>query len=375
MTRIERHWMAVLGLTLATAACGSDDSSGDQHAVPIKRPQAIQSEFTPSELEVMIDDLVAEINKGSIEPMQMTIILKHIDGFFAPVGTGASRAMGELGVTGNVVGSSISTSDQEARFEYQNGLIQQTVLDGAEGIGLTPFGDGVASGVDEAVAKGVHVVALDGDLANSKRSLYVGTINEPAGATAAGTLLAMLPKAPGTVVIHGTTDPTWTDGLERTRGAKDVLEGAGYNVAVRSVTWAPSGMDADVAWMKNEVETADPPVVGLLGLHDVSYACALAAEAAGKPELPVVAFDFNPKTVEYMRQGRIKATHVQRQYYEGYLVPYILYGIKNIGLEATKEILAPQMVGSDRVNLGIDVVPGDKADAYIAFLDEIGATQ
>ncbi|XYH93584.1 hypothetical protein ACMHYB_37820 [Sorangium sp. So ce1128] len=62
------------------------------------------------------------------------------------------------------------------------------------------------------------------------------------------------------------------------------------------------------------------------------------------------------------RQGRIKATHVQRQYYEGYLVPYILYGIKSIGLEATKAILAPQMIGDDRVNLGLDVVPGAADD-------------
>ncbi|WP_437674555.1 hypothetical protein [Sorangium sp. So ce131] len=56
--------------------------------------------------------------------------------------------------------------------------------------------------------------------------------------------------------------------------------------------------------MKTQIETATPPVVGLLGLFNISYRCAMAAEAAGKPDLPVVAFDFDPKTVDYMRQAR-----------------------------------------------------------------------
>ncbi|AGP34789.1 hypothetical protein [Sorangium cellulosum] len=53
--------------------------------------------------------------------------------------------------------------------------------------------------------------------------------------------------------------------------------------------------------------------MGLIGVFSVSYRCAMAADAAELPGLPIVAFDFDPQTVDYMRQGRIKATHVQRQ--------------------------------------------------------------
>jgi len=56
-------------------------------------------------------------------------------------------------------------------------------------------------------------------------------------------------------------------------------------------------------------------------------------------------------------------------------VPYILYGIKTIGLEATQAILAPQLLKGGRFNLGLDVVPGNKVDDYNAFLDSIGANQ
>ncbi|MGK4006984.1 substrate-binding domain-containing protein [Sorangium sp. So ce1036] len=205
--------------------------------------------------------------------------------------------------------------------------------------------------------------------------MYVGTLNHAAGATGGETLVRMLPPGPGTVVIHGSLDPTWADGLRRTQGAQGAIERAGYEVVVRSADWSHEGEANDVAWMKDLIETADPPVVGMIGLFNVAYRCAMAAEAAGERDLPVVAFDFDPKTVDYMREGLIRATHVQRQYYEGYLVPYILYGIKTIGLDATRQILAPQMVDGERFNLGLDVVPADKVDAYNDFLASIGASQ
>ncbi|XXX81412.1 hypothetical protein WMF30_21885 [Sorangium sp. So ce134] len=101
----------------------------------------------------------------------------------------------------------------------------------------------------------------------------------------------------------------------------------------------------------------------------------MAADAAGlPPDLPIVAFDFEPQTVDYMRQGRIKATHVQRQYYTGYLGPYIVYGIKTIGLDATKQILASRFEDG-RFDLGADVVLAEKVDDFYDFLDLIGADQ
>ncbi|HTN90643.1 MAG TPA: substrate-binding domain-containing protein [Sorangium sp.] len=277
------------------------------------------------------------------------------------------------GGEGNVLGSVAQSGDIPESEELQTQQIRQAVADGVKGIGIAPYGDAQAAALDEAMAKGVEVVTLDTDLASSKRSIYVGTLNKSAGATAGETLLAMLPPPPGTVMIHGNDNPGWVDGLDRTQGARDVFEAAGYEVLVRSATWDATGEAQDVEWMKTRLETSDPPVVGLIGLFNVSYRCAMAAEAARKADLPIVAFDFDPKTVDYMRAGRIKATHTQRQYYEGYLVPYILYGIEAIGLDATREILAPQLIGESRVNTGLDVVPGDKIDAYYDFLSSIGA--
>ncbi|WP_437939069.1 substrate-binding domain-containing protein [Sorangium sp. So ce341] len=376
MGRIGRWSTTVLGLALTTAACGAAEppDAGEQ-LTPIQRAPIPDNEFTPEELEDTVDRLVAEINAGALRPMRMAVVLKNAAGFWGPVVTAATRAMAELGVVGSVIGPIALSEDGPKPEEVQNEQIAQAVEDGVEGMGLAPFGDLQTTAVDEAVARGVHVVTLDNDVAASRRSIYVGTLNESAGATAANTLLALLSEPPGTVIVHGSTDDAGSAGLERTQGAQAVLEAAGYEVVVGQAHWSLSGETEDVEWMTAEIAAADPPIVGLLGLFNVSYRCAMAAEAAGKPEVPIVAFDFDPMTVEYMRQGRIRATHIQRQYYQGYLVPYILYGIENLGLDATKKILAPQMIDGTRVNTGLDVVHGDKVDAYNAFLSSIDANQ
>ncbi|WP_434045041.1 MULTISPECIES: substrate-binding domain-containing protein [Sorangium] len=376
MLTIGRWGITALGLTLMTAACGSSAAPGaGERTAPIQRAPTLASEFTPMELEETIDNLVAEINKNATQPMQMAVLLKEADGFWSPVVRAANQAMGELDVTGSVLGPIESKGDEEEKVEFQNQQIKQAVADGAEGIGIAPFGNTQTAAVDEAVADGVDVVTLDTDVPTTKRSLHIGTLDRSAGATAGETLLAELLPAPGTVLIHGNEDAGWVSGFERTQGAVEVLEAAGYEVLVRAASWEEAGETEDVDWMKAQIETADPPVVGMIGLFNISYRCAMAAEAAGENDFPIVAFDFDPRTVNYMRAGRIKATHIQRQYYQGYLVPYILYGIKSIGLDATREILAPQRVDDSRINTGLDVVRADKIDAYNDFLDLIGSNQ
>ncbi|WP_437669160.1 substrate-binding domain-containing protein [Sorangium sp. So ce131] len=374
MTRIARWGTTAFGLMLMTAACGSSQPHEGEDSTPIRRHPIPQNEFIPEEIEATVDRLIVEINESSPEPMQMTVVLKAAVGFWQPVVKAANQAMGELGVTGSVLGSLTPSGDTDEAEQNQVRQVEQAVADGAEGIGIAAFGESQTAAVDEAIAKGVHVVTLDTDVPASKRAIYVGTLDEASGVTAGKTLLAMLPAPPGTVIIHGNTDPAWSNGMDRTRGAQGVFEAAGYDVLVRHAIWSSTSEAEDLEWMTAQLDSAEPPAVGMIGLFDISYRCAMAAEAAGK-DLPIVAFDFNPTTVDYMRKGLIKATHTQRQYYQGYLVPYILYGIENIGLDATKAILAPHMVDDNRVNTGLDVVPADKIDAYNDFLDVIGSNQ
>ncbi|WP_437916625.1 substrate-binding domain-containing protein [Sorangium sp. So ce302] len=386
-----RRWMTALGLMLMTAACAAEDAPQSdkptEEIALIKRGRTPVTEFTPTELEARIDDLVKAINQSGLEPIQMVVLLKHLSTFFEPIATGANRAMGELEAVGNVLGPStqMTTDDGTASQNLQNQQIANAIEDGVQGLGISPYDVLNEASVKEAVEEGLHVVTFDTDLKDSGRTLYVGAIQKEAGAKAAQALLDReiggLPPPPGTIVVHGDASTQWYDGSQRTFGVLDALGKTGYTTQVVQAVFINGQEGYDVDQLKTQILNANPPVVGMIGVFNISYRCVMAAEATGRLDIPIVTFDFDPKTVEYMQKKRIKATIVQRQYYEGYLVPYILYGIQHIGLEATKQILRPLMVDENgmvdehRVNIGVDVVPADKFQAYNDFLDQIGSIQ
>jgi ribose transport system substrate-binding protein len=315
--------------------------------------------------------MVEEINKANTTDMQMNVILKQVSTYFQPIVTGAGRAMVELQVTGNTAAPQVN--DGDAATADQITMMNDDIAQGAKGIGIAPFRDELIASIDKAVDSGIPVITIDSDLATSKRDLYIGTMNSAAGTTAGNTLKPFLPAGGGTVVILGQGENNWPDGYNRTMGAKNVLEAAGYTVSVITANWTDSGA-TDLAAMADLFANASPPVVGMMGMFSNAWECAQAAETAGKTgtDVAIVAFDFDPKTVQYMQSGLIKATHAQRQYYMGYMTPYVIYGMNVLGKEKTKQLLSAQMIDQYQFNTGLDVVPADKMDAYAAFLDSLG---
>jgi ribose transport system substrate-binding protein len=367
--------ISTAAILLGASACGSDENNAAQKKTVTRVPVA-ESEFKPVELENTIGNLLKEIENAPPESVQLDIILKTLTGYWEPVKTGAGRAIDELDVFGGVVGpSELSDSERSAR---QRQIIQDDINAGYNAFGVAPMDNTVGDEYDKAVDLGSPVVTIDSDLPASKRAIYIGTINYEAGDTAGKTLLSYLSADQGTVILLGhDNESDWPDGYQRTKGASDVLAEAGYTVVIRKTTWTDTGEAEDVAYLKEQLQTANPPVVGMLGMFSVAYRCALAAEAVGKTgsDIAIVGFDFDTKTVDFMRSGLMKATHAQRQYYMGYMAPYVLYGISALGLEKTKAIISPQMVDGARFNSGLDVVAADKLDDYNAFLDSLGVTQ
>lgn len=361
---------SMVGLALTMTACGNSDSNAAQKKT-IKRTASVQSVFTPTELETTVNSMVAEINKATPTSMQLNVILKQVSTYFQPMVIGANRAMSELEVTGGT--NAPGESDGDAATIDQISMMNDDIAQGAKGIGLAPFRSDLVPTINAAVAAGIPVVTIDSDQSDTTRDLYIGTMNGAAGTTAGTTLKGFLPPAPGTVVILGQGENTWPDGYNRTMGAKTVLETAGYTVAVVTANWSDDGV-TDAKTMGDLLASSDPPVVGMMGMFSNAFECADAAILAGKTAdtIAIVAFDFDPKTTAHMQTGMIKATHAQRQYYMGYLTPYVLYGMNVLGKEKTKSILGAQMIGTDQFNTGLDVVPASQMDAYSAFLDQLG---
>jgi ribose transport system substrate-binding protein len=360
--------VTLLGFGFAAAACSSNDSSAKK---TITRTQNAPSVFTPTALEATVNNMVAAINQANPDRVQLNVIFKEQSSYFTPMIVGANRAIGELGATGSATAPGTADIDAQTADEIQ--MINDDMGQGSKGIGIAPMGEPVVPAINAAVAAGLPVVTIDSDQADSNRDLYIGTINAPAGTTAGNTLLKYLTTGSGTVIVLGQTTTDWPDGYNRTMSAVNVLQTAGYTPSVLKAKWDDNGA-TDLASMANIFATAAPPVVGLMGMFSDAYECAQAAEAAGKTgnDVAIVAFDFDARTVSYMKSGLIKATHAQRQYYMGYLTPYVLYGMRLLGKDKTKAILAPQMVDQYSFDTGLDIVDASQLDQYSQFLDSLG---
>ena len=177
----------------------------------------------------------------------------------------------------------------------------------------------------------------------------------------------------GTVVILGYDRTDWTDGYDRTHEARKVLEAAGLTVVIQDTDWGDQ--DANQAGILDKLTNASPPAVGCLGVFSNSYLCANAADDAGViDQIKIAAFDFEPTTLEWMEAGKIQMTHVQRQYYMGYVVPYLLYAANVLGLARTKTLVSDIMVDGSRIDTGLDVVPAEGISAYNQYLETLART-
>lgn len=370
----------LVGVLVALSGCGTEDATSGaasgtttKEKKTITREDVADSPFKPVDLENTIEDLVSAINEKDPEEMQLNVVLKALSNYWEPVLVGANRALGELNATGGVAAPQ-EEAGQEG-IDEQNAMLNEAREQGSRGFGIAPFEQGVAESIDAAADEDIPVVTIDSDLADSKRDIYIGTLNADAGKTAGKTLLEFLPSGEGTVVLLGHDDEGWVDGFQRTMGAKDVLEAEGFTVVVRRTDWdADVGEKNDLDAMAEIFASADPPVVGMMGMFSNAYRCAMAAETAGRTadDIAIAAFDFDPKTVSFMESGMIKATHAQRQYYMGYLTPYLLYGMNVLGKEKVKDIVGDHMVDEHRFNSGLDVVGADQLDDYYSFLDGLG---
>lgn len=363
--------LSVLGIMLVISGCSADSSNGSTKK-QIKRTPIADSTFKPTELEDTVDRIVEALGNTEPQTLRFNINLKALVDYWEPVVIGSNRAMGELDVDGSV--ESVDLEDIDAAVQRQIAMVFSNIEQGTDGLGIAPVEAPVAKAIDAAIDAEIPVVTLDSDLSDSKRDFYVGTINSEAGKTAANSLLSLITTEPGTIVILGHDDPGWVDGYNRTIAAKNVLEDAGYTVVVRKTDWSRNGEAHDLDFLINAIDTAIPPVVGMLGMFSNAYRCALAAESVGMTtdDVAIATFDFDAKTVEYMRNGLIKVTHAQRQYYMGYLTPYILYGINALGLDKTRGLLNSVRFDDERINTGLDVVSSEKLDDYYAFLDSLG---
>ena len=173
--------------------------------------------------------------------------------------------------------------------------------------------------IDKAIAQGIPVICVDADVPDSKRVLYIGTDNFKAGRESLKRMAGLIPGKGNIVVITISGQRNLDD---RVAGVADALK----NFPVLKLT--------KILDDKGDVRSAFDQVSELIQKKEKvdGIICLEAAGGDGaagalhrfnmEGKLPIVAFDNDPATLDWIERGAISATVTQKSYVMSY------YGLK-----------------------------------------------
>jgi ABC-type sugar transport system substrate-binding protein/tRNA A-37 threonylcarbamoyl transferase component Bud32 len=175
------------------------------------------------------------------------------------------------------------------------------------------------SPINSAIEQGIPVICMDADSPDSKRILFIGTDNFRAGKESGGRMGDLL-KGNGNLVVVTNLGLFNLD--ERLRGVQEALKkfpGMKIIQTINDRADSRYAYDAIFALMQSN----DKPD-GIICLEASGGAGAAGAlhqlDLTGK--IPIVAFDKDPETLDWIQRGAIAATVVQKPYVMSY------YGLK-----------------------------------------------
>jgi ribose transport system substrate-binding protein len=175
--------------------------------------------------------------------------------------------------------------------------------------------------IDGAIAQGIPVICIDSDAPNSKRVTFIGTDNFRAGMES-GKRMSDLLKGQGRVVIVSIPGQNNLD--ERVRGVNEAFKKSpGIKVAqTLDDKGDPRSANDQISTLM--AKTSKEKIDGIICLE--ASGGSGAAEALHRLDLsgkvPIVAFDKDPETLDFVEKGVISATIAQKPYVMSY------YGLK-----------------------------------------------
>ena len=218
-----------------------------------------------------------------------------------------------LGVKGELVGPTGYAPNAEL------GVFRQIVGEHPAGICLSAARPEIfLADIDKAVADGIPVICVDADVPRSKRLLYIGTDNFKAGRESLKQMAALVPS--GSIAVITISGQHNLD--DRVAGVADALT----NFPARKLTKVLDDQgDARNAFDQiSELIQKKEKIEGIICLEATGGAGAAGAVHRFNMDskLPIVAFDSDPETLDWIDRGAITATVTQKPYVMSY------YGLK-----------------------------------------------
>ena len=167
--------------------------------------------------------------------------------------------------------------------------------------------------INDAVAQGIPVIAVDSDAPNSKRLMFIGTDNYRAGGES-GKRMGEILKGQGQVVIISIPGQLNLD--ERSRGVNDALKKfPGIKIAQ---TIDDNGDPRVANDSISALLKAKAKIDGIICLEASGGSGAAEALHRVDSKIPIVGFDKDPETLDWIDRDGITATVAQKPYIMAY---------------------------------------------------------
>ena len=260
--------------------------------------------------------LIASCSKPYHEPNERYVfVATNIDlPYWQESQAGFLDAAKALGVKGELVGPTGYAPNAEL------GIFRQIAEEHPAGICVSAARPEIfQAAINEAIAQGIPVICVDADAPNSKRVLYIGTDNFKAGKESLKQMAALVPGNGNVVVI---TIPGQRNLDDRMAGVADALKNF---PAIKLTKILDDKGDARSAFDQvSELLQKKEKVDGFICLEATGGSGAAEAlhRLSMDGKLPIVAFDGDPETLDWIDRGVISATVTQKPYVMSY------YGLK-----------------------------------------------
>ncbi len=219
-----------------------------------------------------------------------------------------------LGVKGELIGPTGYAPNAEL------GMFRQIVEQHPAGICLSAARPEIFQAeIDKAVAQGIPVICVDADVPDSKRVVYIGTDNFKAGRESLKRIAALV-SGKGSIAVITISGQHNLD--DRVAGVADAL--ANFPALKLTKILDDQGDARSAFDQVSELIQKKVKVDGIICLEATGGSGAAGAVHRFNMEgkLPIVAFDNDPETLDWIDRGAIAATITQKPYVMSY------YGLK-----------------------------------------------
>jgi ribose transport system substrate-binding protein len=355
--------------TAASSATTSAASSASSSAAASGGSSSIvgSSSFNDAALQALTTKVQSAIGSKSLSGVKIAMITNGNASYWNEAKAGWNAAMKWLGGKG---ASGEFEEPTSSTASVQVSLLETLTSQGYTGWGVSAVtAQSLTTPIAQAVSKGLSVVAYDSPLPGTDAQLYIGTPNTTAGCDA-GKAMTQAIGSGDVVAISGSLTAANTQ--QRVSGFEQC---AGSGVKVVQTLNDNQDVDTAVSDLQAAIQ-ANPNIKGIYAVYSYDGGAAgQAVQASGNSgKITIVSDDGESNTVSDVKSGLIAASILQRPYYQGFMLAYVLAADKVLGQSATMALVKPYFAAGlgDTLSTGVGIMTKANISDFLTFWNSIG---